>query len=883
MNLYAKDLIIYSKLEIPILNDSLIRRENLEKILDQSLNKKLTYITSPSGFGKTTLLSQWSKNIDVDLAWISLDENDNNIHQFFRYLIISIQRSTNLNFGKELIEELNSNLINIDRIIILFLNEFIIYPTKYNIIIDNYNEITNEDIRRALNKIINYIPNNVSIIISSKKKDTLIDISKLRSFNQLLELNTEDIKFNSKDLESFFKIKGFKLDNNQLKKIEEKTEGWALSLQLMSFFMKENKDIDFEKDFENIYIFDFVFEKILEGLDEKYLDFLLKTSFLSYFNDEITSKIENIEFSHEIIKYLNHNNLFVIRVDNSGEWFRYNKLFSDLLKKKFRQIYSKKEEKKIRELAYKWYLERKMFVQSLEQLLALKQEDTILEVINNIIESNEYNLRHSYLEYIDKSNFESICKYPRLLFFYVQKLVYDFNFEKAEIIISFIEKKLKPIPNEIKNYILFFNGYKLYLENNVTKSLEKIESCLKESIEENDTFMISNCYIALSSLYLRKSMFNEALIIMNKGLELHKKNESLELETISDMIFILITLNKLSEAEKKYNYVLEKIEKVSYSYNYQSIKTKLLIARITLDFYYNKDISDDVKELDIFISKIDNISLVHYAYSSLANIMISKLKFDEASILIDKLEEFNNESLSIETTFIKIRYFLFKKELVLAKYHFESLNLTIDIDSNLDLFFTTLNLYISLNNLDLSQNLLDKFFEYHDNKESIYYIYALIFKSIISYKKNKEDESSEIFLQAIKLIVKSKSLSILCEFSNDIREIINKILSDLNKKIRHSIVPYIDLSFFDELLITSYKNTNKEISENLDLNISFTKREIELLDLLESRISNTEMSNQLFISVNTLKTHIKNIYKKLKVNDREEALIKYKAIISAKK
>lgn len=324
MNLYAKDLIIYSKLEIPILNDSLIRRENLEKILDQSLNKKLTYITSPSGFGKTTLLSQWSRNIDVDLAWISLDENDNNINQFFRYLIISIQRSTNLNFGKELIEELNSNLINIDRIIILFLNEFIIYPTKYNIIIDNYNEITNEDIRRALNKIINYIPNNVSIIISSKKKDTLIDISKLRSFNQLLELNTEDIKFNSKDLESFFKIKGFKLDNNQLKKIEEKTEGWALSLQLMSFFMKENKDIDFEKDFENIYIFDFVFEKILEGLDEKYLDFLLKTSFLSYFNDEITSKIENIEFSHEIIKYLNHNNLFVIRVDNSGEWFRYH-------------------------------------------------------------------------------------------------------------------------------------------------------------------------------------------------------------------------------------------------------------------------------------------------------------------------------------------------------------------------------------------------------------------------------------------------------------------------------------------------------------------------------------------------------------------------------
>ncbi|MFN4149782.1 MAG: hypothetical protein ACK4IX_02480, partial [Candidatus Sericytochromatia bacterium] len=547
MSLYAKDLIIYSKLELPSINDDLVRRVDLELLLNKALNKKITYITSPSGFGKTTLLVQWIKTLTENISWLSLDENDNDIKQFFRYLIISIQRGINPNFGKEIIEDLNTNFVSIDRIITLFINEFIIYPNKYTVVIDNYNYINNEEIRKILNRIINYLPNNVSFIISSRTKDTLIELSNLRALNQLLEIDTMKLRFNDKDLKSFFETKGLNISDSILKKIEQKTEGWVLSLHLMSFFFKENKNIDIEKDLENTYLFDFVFEKILEGLDKKELDFLLKTSLLSYFNQEITSEILEINYSNEIIKYLNVNNLFIVRLDNRGDWFRYHNLFSDLLQKKFKQTFSKDIEKNIRENAFNWYLDNKMFVQALEQLFALKKEETILEVINSIIESDEYNLRSNYLEYIDKSKIENICKYPRLLFFYVQKLVYDFNFEKAQVIISFIENKISNVPDEIKSYILFFNGYKLYLENNIDKSLEIIKKCLELNIKDNDLFMISNCYIALSSIYLNKSMFSEALSIMNKGLELYKKNESLELETMSDMIFILITLNKLSE------------------------------------------------------------------------------------------------------------------------------------------------------------------------------------------------------------------------------------------------------------------------------------------------------------------------------------------------
>ncbi|MFN4149593.1 MAG: helix-turn-helix transcriptional regulator, partial [Candidatus Sericytochromatia bacterium] len=339
-----------------------------------------------------------------------------------------------------------------------------------------------------------------------------------------------------------------------------------------------------------------------------------------------------------------------------------------------------------------------------------------------------------------------------------------------------------------------------------------------------------------------------------------------------------------SEAEKKYLYISEKIEKINYSYNYESIKTKLLIAKITLDFYYNVDIYQDIDNLYSFLLKIDNISLVYYSYSAIANIMISLHNFNESEKIIKKLEDFSIDSLDVQTKFIKIRYHLFKKEIDIAKDIFDNLNLSIEVDSNLDLFFTTLNLYISLNELELSENLLVDFFKSHTEKESIYYIYALIFKSVIYYKNNsnREEDYSDIFLSAIKLMYKSKSISILCEFSNDIVEVINIILYELNKKIRFSINSYLDLSFFDQLLVFSYQKINRETSESLDLSITFTKREIELLELLESRISNTEMSKKLFISPNTLKTHIKNIYKKLKVNDREEALIKYKAIVGSK-
>ncbi|MFN8578955.1 MAG: LuxR C-terminal-related transcriptional regulator [Candidatus Sericytochromatia bacterium] len=874
-----KEKIIYSKIYPPKLTDNIVLRDYLYSILDAGLTKKLTYISAQSGFGKTTLLIEWINNTNKSIAWINLNENDHNIKSFFKYLIISIQENINPNFGTEAIKELDNNHFDLDKLITLLINDFIFFPNDYLIVIDNFEFINDDKISESINFIIKNIQNNVHFYLLSKNKNQFINYSKLRAENQLNEVESKHLKFNFKDLKEFYKLKSIDISDDNIKLIENKTEGWILSIQLSAFFIKNNMSID---DINNKYIIEYVFEEILNNIDSNILDFLLKTSILPIFNTKLSNYVNEINNSDKIIKYLDKNNLFITTIDNRGEFYRFHKLFSEILLKKMRMNYQDNFEKEIRNKAYEWYIKNDFIIEALEQAFIINSEDKILELLNNLVcNRNDINIG-DYAKYLDSLKPEKIIAFPKLCFLYLQYLTYFFKIERTQNIISLIESNKYKISEDLNMYILFSKAYENFLSENIDKSFEYIKLCMDSNKDKKDLFMLSNCYIALSSIYLRRNHYSESLAMMLKGLSTYKKSESLELEMLSDMLFIFIVLNRFNEAEEKCKYIKDRIETIKYSFNYESIKTKYLLSQMNISFYQNKDIKSIIDEIKKFTDKNENPTLLNYIYYSLANISISLRDCSECESYIKNIEIIDNTYSNQDLIFLKARLYLYKNQPEKSYELINNLNTNLDMSLSPDMYLIVIHTFIALKKINNAQRMITDFSINHPEKESLYMIYIYIFNSIIYYIQENESNYINNILQALKLSQKSNILNIFYDFSDELNEIINKILidfSDYNKQNTNNI---INTKYLESILVLFYQKNKNSLKEN-DLDaLTLTKREIELIEMLEQNLTNNEICEKLYLSINTIKTHIKNIYKKLDAKNRKEAILRYKALYNSK-
>jgi LuxR family maltose regulon positive regulatory protein len=875
MDFSFKELIVYSKIEKPSIQNNLIPRKNLKNILDKYINKKLVFISSPSGFGKTTLIIKWSEINNKNIAWFSVCKKDNNLISFIKYLVISIQKNINSNFGKDVLIELDKEDKDFDKVINLFINNFFIYPSYYLVFIDNYQEISNINILETINFIINNIPKNVTFFILSRSKDVLLDLDKFRVKNELLELSEKELKLTFDETENLFKLNNINLDRNDLEKIYYKSEGWILSLNILIIHLKKDKSLDVLNNLDNRLLFDYIFNDILKNIDKKVLDFLVKTSLLPSFSYELSNKILNINNSFEIIDNLDRKNLFLISLDDKGFLFRYHNIFNQLLRRKFSQLFDKYLENEIRNTALSWYIDNDMFFDALQQLLILDKQNDILEMLNKILINEKYNIDKLTLNYLEKIPLDEIIKFERVFFYYLHNLIEKLDPLELDKLYELILNNNKLLNNEkLSIYLLFLKYNKFYLEKDYKQAEIYINECLELSKKDNNNFMINVSSISLAYIYSKNLDNKKSITSINNLIPFFKNNESVELKIMSNNLFSLLLSNQIKEAEDKCNYIIKNLDKIKYSYNYEYVRVNTLVAKLSLNFYKNKKNDDIIKILLDHIPNTINNSIFILIYNNISNLLISYERIDEAEMLITQMEN-NHPFLKNDAIFLRLRVLLYKDKNK-ASDLYNSLNFNID-NIEFNFIFTILNLYVSTNEFDLANKLIENFYKKHNQEDSLYSILILIFRSLISYKidpiKNKYTYIS-LMEKAILVIEKTNIIGIFLTFSTDLKEIIKKIILDINKVNKNLINNRIDLKYLESILVLFYKNFN-----STDNKILLTKREIELLEIFSENLSNIEISERLNISINTLKTHIKKIYSKLGVNNRDSAFIKYQSLL----
>ena len=334
--------ILATKLYIPPPRPKVVFRPRLIERLNEGLHRKLTLISAPAGFGKTTLVSEWVAGCERPSAWLSLDEGDNDPTRFLAYLVAALQTIA-ANIGEGVLGVIQSpQPPPTESILTALLNEITAVPDSFTLVLDDYHVIDSNPIDNALTFLLEHLPPQMHLVIATRE-DPDLPLARLRVQGQLTELRVTDLRFTPSEAAGFLnQVMGFDLSADDIAALETRTEGWIAGLQLAAISMQGHKDAtSFIKSFtgSHHFVMDYLVEEVLQQQSESVQTFLLRTSILDRMCGPLCEAVllDPASSGQETLTYLEHANLFIVPLDNERRWYRYHHLFAELLRQRLQQ------------------------------------------------------------------------------------------------------------------------------------------------------------------------------------------------------------------------------------------------------------------------------------------------------------------------------------------------------------------------------------------------------------------------------------------------------------------------------------------------------------------------------------------------------------------
>jgi len=367
--------ILTTKLYIPQLPSNIVSRPRLNEKLDKGIQRRLTLISAPAGYGKTTLLSDYVNQCGLPVAWLSLDEGDNDVKRFLIYVISALQ-TVEPDFGAGILSLLESpQSAPFETILTDLINEISKTLGQFILVLDDYHRIESGEIDQALLFILDHMPPQMRLMISSRT-DPSLPLSSLRARGHLTEMREKDLRFTIEEARTFLEsTMGIHISTENVDALEIRTEGWITGLQLAAVSMQELDDPEeisrFVDNFSSShrFILDYLMDEVLQQRPEGTREFLLQTSILNRLNAPLCQTVTEVENSQDILESLEAANLFLIPLDNERYWYRYHHLFEDMLQKRL-DLFQPEIVPELHLRAAGWYRQNGWIRLALDHLLA---------------------------------------------------------------------------------------------------------------------------------------------------------------------------------------------------------------------------------------------------------------------------------------------------------------------------------------------------------------------------------------------------------------------------------------------------------------------------------------------------------------------------------
>ena len=335
------ETLLRTKLAIPLPRPGSVSRPRLIEILRTGLARgaRLSLVAAPAGYGKTTLVRDWIVGLDRRLAWLSLDEGDNDPARFFAYLAAALQ-GTDAPSAAEADQLAVVSAPAAEAFMTDLINELSKTAEPLVLVLDDYHLIENQAIHNGLAFLLEHQPQALHLVIATRA-DPPLPLSRLRGRGQVTELRAADLRFSPEETALFLsQTMSLSLSAAEIAALEENTEGWVAGLQLAALSMRGKSDpAPFITAFSGSqeYIADFLIDEVLHEQPEEHRAFLLQTAILERLTGDLCDAVTGGQNGREMLRQLKRSNLFLASLDHEQRWYRYHRLFADVLRSRLAQ------------------------------------------------------------------------------------------------------------------------------------------------------------------------------------------------------------------------------------------------------------------------------------------------------------------------------------------------------------------------------------------------------------------------------------------------------------------------------------------------------------------------------------------------------------------
>lgn len=859
---------IKNKIKKPLKDKNNFLRQSINQFFQANKAKKVFFISSPNGYGKTSSVLNYISN-DKNNCWFSCSGEDNSFKTFFQYIIFSIRESKK-NFCERLINNIFSEDISNVTIINIIINELNILKGSINLVIDDYQNIDEQEIHNSVIKLIEYTSSLKIFIISSNSRISdkfNILFNELKIKDQLCEINFNVLKLNKSDIINI--SKELNISPERINELENKSFGNILifknliKLEIDTEYITESDIYNYvENNFFNNFSSDF----------KLFIDSIIDLPIISY---DLCLKILGIsqEKFNLYINNLYEKGLIEFKISNHVKYYYFNDLMkSNYLRNKIYDV------KKLKEVCL-WYLEQNFISYSINIFYTFKDDTFFVLHFQNIFYKNINTDQLRVYDYLfEEIPLEKILKSEKLTVYYLWLLHKNLEMDKIDFIIENLKFRTDKFRNTnliLTEHCYILKGFIYYHQKKMNNFLEIFFQRLNTIESGEDLFLKSKVYYLLCwYYYYYEKKCDICLYYVNKAIEIVPRNkrdyfyfsmikyltlykkgylneaesglENLELNIKKNKLFypylsiniysklieIKNHLNKIDQANEYFykfkndlqlNYFIENNSKNAIKISYY---TNLLSASLTL-----KNYADIYSIKEIIWSLSSGSKILEEAY--LNNEAYLYLKLDQLSNLKEWINNYNKLKIDISSENIS-KNLIFLEYLIISKEYNESLIIVAQILSKIDLV---------------------NHFENH--------LQVLFLRSYIFYQLDNLKDANINMVAALKL---AQPYGFIKIFSNTNFGLFN-LLESIYQKVITKKITGLKTSYLEKIILSFDKNLIEDSSINL------TKREKEIIELIEKSYSNKDISNKLYLSINTVKSHIGRIMKKLNCKNRDEIIL----------
>ncbi|MFC1852965.1 LuxR C-terminal-related transcriptional regulator [candidate division CSSED10-310 bacterium] len=892
--------LLSTKLEIPIVRSGLVPRHRLTVRLSKGISDgcQLTLVSAPAGYGKTTLVSEWLATQSGGKAWVSLETVDSDPVRFWKYIATSLQIVQD-GLGNSLLNSLKApQLPPLQVVLTQLLNELNRLKSELILVLDDYHHISSTHVHETLTFFLNHLPRQVHLLIITRT-DPPFPLAQLRAKGQLNEIRGSDLRFTTPEISSLISSAvTADLTERDITLLEERTEGWAAGLQLAALSLRNENDASgFISSFagDNRYILDYLLEEVLNRQTSEIRFFLLQTSILGMLcgslcdavtGRDVSGSDENIRSdvetglvqrsSRDILEYLESANLFVIPLDLRREWFRYHHLFSDLLRYQLEinPVPGFPGPEILHRQAAKWYEANGYPSQAVNHYLDGGDISSALNLIETLawsmIQSGEHATVTGWLETIEDQEIitrPDLCmRYAWALYYMGKPKDYTKYIEAAQ---TAWEQDNDPRLGEVFNLLA-----DMKLVSGAVGDGETMARRALEHLDPEDDFNRGLSYLYLGLAALIRGQCAAALPELEEAKRLCLASENVYgySRSVNAIIQVHVPLGNLLQAEELCRQFMETIgENVIYI----TILNHILLSSILME---QNRLVEANQHLQFALSGIEkNTYNVYFIAGYLVLAWIRHLTGDEESANeLLKRAEANARNLSSPVLLTQV--YLYKARIALAKNNpqeaqkwAETSGLTLDSDQDLSRsqeLLILVRIALETRQPDEILPLLEKL-ENHATSLSLLgqRLKIMVLRSMILKAGDREQAALDELSRAITLGEPNRFIRVFADEGPTICKLLKQIKpAPASTSYVNAIIEAFDTS----------RRPSEATSESLlgcpELREQLTARERDVLTLIASGLSNRDLADKLFISLNTVKVHLKNIYRKLDVSSRTQAV-----------